>query len=137
MSTPPEKTQIRIEDFKSEDQELAQKFATVINKFTDQTINLFTKNIDYDNLNRQLVTVQIQLDGGGVIINNPQVKYSLRDGRVRGAIVVGATNISSPGTYPTNTPFISFTFSNGLLTIVNVTGLQNSSTYSLVIELIG
>lgn len=137
MATPPELTRIRVEDFKSDEREMVGKLAGQINRFFEQVTSLFNKNIDYDNLNRQLSIVNVKIDGSGNVINNPQVKYTLNTGRVRGVNVVLALNNTNPGTYPTTAPFLSMTFANGIMTIVNVTGLQNNSDYNLTLELIG
>ncbi len=137
MAQPPKINRIRIEDFAPEDRALASKLASNVNGFMDETIRLFNKNIDFENLNRQVVKVTVQIDNSGNIVNTPQAKYTLRNGRLQGITVISALNVDSPTTYPTTAPFVSFTFSDGLLTIVNVTGLQNNSNYNLTLELIG
>lgn len=137
MSAPPRIRRIRIEDFAPEDRALASKLAGNVNDFMDQTISIFNKNIDFENMNRQVAKANVQIDNSGNVINSPQVKYTLRNGKLQGINVISAINIDSPTTYPTGAPFVSFTFSDGLLTIVNVTGLQNNSNYMLTLELIG
>jgi hypothetical protein len=51
--------------------------------------------------------------------------------------VVSASNQTNPGIYPTAAPFVSFTYSGDIVTILNITGLQANSQYSLTLELIG
>lgn len=137
MSQPPELTRIRIEDFKPEEQEMVGKLSGSINRFFEQVTNLFTKNVDFDNLNRQIIKVQVQIDGSGNVINNPQAKFTLRANRVQGLTVISATNDNDLTIYPTSAPFVSYTFNNGIITIQNVSGLQINSSYTLTLELIG
>lgn len=88
-------------------------------------------------MNRKLIVVNVKINGSGQVINNPQIRYSLTNGKVSGVVCVSATNINDPGIYPTTTPFISYTFNSGILTILNITGLQINSEYNLTLELIG
>lgn len=133
----PDIKRIRVEDFKSEDQDLVGKLAYSFNSFADQVINIFNKGVDFENLTRQIVTVMVTVDGFGALVNPPKIKFDMRSGKVQGLSVISATNINNPGVYPTTAPFVSFTFSANIITILNVTGLQNNSQYSLVLELIG
>ncbi len=137
MSRIPDIKRIRVEDFKKEDQDMISKIAYSFNTFADQVINVFNKNVDFDNLNRQLIEVQVELDGTGAVVNPPKAKFNLRNGKISGISVVSAVNTQDPSIYPTNSPFVSYTFTNGLLSVVNVTGLQVSSKYKLTLELIG
>lgn len=128
---------IRVEDFEKQYQDLVSRLGYSINSFYDDITNVVNGNIDFDNMNRQLVTVDVTIDNTGAVVNTPQVKYLLRSGKVNGLIVAGAVNINAPATTPTSAPWVSYIFSNGILTINSVTGLQNNSQYRLTLELLG
>lgn len=125
---------LRVEDFEQDDQALISKIAFVYNVFADEVYNTLNKNIDYDNLNRQFVTINVFIDNTGKLINPPQIK-TLLNGRVRGLNVLNAINLIDSSIYPTTAPFISWTINSDILTILNITGLQNNSQYSLSLEL--
>lgn len=125
---------LRVEDFDQDDQALISKIAFVYNVFADEVYNTLNKNIDYDNLNRQFVTINVAIDNTGKLINPPQIK-TLLNGRVRGLNVLNAINLIDSSIYPTTAPFISWTINSDILTILNITGLQNNSQYSLSLEL--
>ena len=125
---------LRVEDFDQDDQALISKIAFVYNVFADEVYNTLNKNIDYDNLNRQFVTISVSIDNTGKLINPPQIK-TLLNGRVRGLNVLNAINLIDSSIYPTTAPFISWTINSDILTILNITGLQNNSQYSLSLEL--
>lgn len=127
---------IRTEDFKAEEKTLIEKLSSSINTFQDDVYRLLNGGLDYSNMNRQLVEgISIVIDSAGKVSNSPSIKTSVK-GRIKGVIVVFARNELSSSTYPTNTPFISYTLTDNLLTILSVTGLQNSSRYSLNIEIL-
>lgn len=127
---------IRLEDFKQEDQPMAEQLGRALNPFMSQVYRQVNGNLGFENLNRQLKTVEVKIDNSGAVINNPQVKIVLRS-KVAGLKVISAINEVNSRVYPVSAPFISYTTNNDILTIVNVTGLQNNSTYSLTIEIIG
>ena len=137
MAQPPELTRIRVEDFKSEEQEMVGKLAGSVNRFFEQVTNILTKNVDNDNLNRQIVKIQVQIDGSGLVVNSPQAKYTLRNGKIQGLNVISAINDNDLTVYPVSAPFISYSFDDGILTVLKVSGLQNNSNYTLTVELIG
>lgn len=126
---------IRTEDFESEYTELINKVGDAYNSFVDEVYQVLNGRVDFDNLSRQLVDVTIVIDSAGKMVSTPQIKLNLAV-RLRGINVVRAVNLINPNTYPTNSPFVSFVATNTVLTIVNVTGLQNGSQYQLTLELL-
>lgn len=126
---------IRSEDFPSDEQESISKIGLVYNNFADEVYSILNGRVDFDNLSRKLVDVLIVIDSTGKLINPPQIKLDLAN-RVRGTNVVRAINQVNPTIYPTNAPFVSFDATSTILTITNVTGLQNGSQYLLTIELL-
>lgn len=127
---------IRAEDFKSEDQDMISKVAYIFNDFANSVYQVLNKQIDYDNLNRQLVSVNVVIDSNGAVQNPPQIKLSLV-GRIRGTVIINAVNVDNPNIYPTTAPYLSWT-SNAAnsLTILSISGLQPNSKYTLTVEVI-
>lgn len=126
---------IRTEDFDSESQDIAGKIGEIYNNFADEVYQALDGRIGFDNLSRKLVDVVIVIDSAGKVKNPPQIKLDLPI-RLRGLTVVRAQNQVNPVTYPLAQPFVSWTATSTILTILNVTGLQPSSQYLLTLELL-
>jgi hypothetical protein len=127
---------IRAEDYKSDEQDMVSKLARVISPFLDNVYAVLNKGIDFDNLNRQLVDIDITIDSSGNLVNPPQIKNTT-NGSLRGINVINAINLVKPGVYPTTSPFVSWSINGNIINVLNVTGLQASSQYRLTLELIG
>src|SRR6266850_6730244 len=112
---------LRAEDFNSDDQTLISKIAFIYNSFVDEVFQTLDNGVDYNNLNRQIAQVSIKIDNTGKLINAPSIKTTLRT-KVQGINVINAINQVNTGTYPTSTPFISWSLGNNLLNILNITG---------------
>lgn len=127
---------LRSEDFKSDQQDLINKIAGIVNQPFEEIYNILSNNVDFINLNRQIVQVNVTIDKNGKIASAPQIKVTLKS-RVIGTNVINQINLNDPGVYPTSGVNVSFTTSGQILTILNVAGLQASSQYQLTLELIG
>lgn len=126
---------IRTEDFKPEQQELADKLGFVYNDNADLTYQTLSKGIDYENLKRQLVTFVVNMDKNGKVAQSPEIKLNLV-GRVLGVQVLNAVNINNVNIFPTGAPFVSWTVNSNILRILNITGLQASSQYQLTLDIV-
>lgn len=142
MGTIPQLRQIKPEDFDSKDQKLVQKLAFPFNNFMQQVVTAFSNNIDFNNLNQQLVTFTVTVDSTGAPTVPVQFTNNLKT-KVIGIICINAANQSSTIRYPTSTPFISYTTNAKLVTITNIAGLgipsgqTNSDSYTLTILTVG
>lgn len=132
IEIPPK---IRTEDFPPEMAETIGKLAGIYNNFADQISQVINGNIDYTNLKRQVVSVDITTDAAGKAINPPSIRYTLGS-KLQGINVLNATNLVNSNIYPVSHPFVSWTINGSQVVILNVSGLQASSQYRLVIELI-
>jgi hypothetical protein len=129
--------QLQVQDFDASQQKLIAKIGYIYNDFALSVYHLLQKGIDFTNLNRDLIVVQINIDSAGKLINPPQIAFNLQD-NPKGVVCVSATNMTNITVYPVSAPFISWSInSNGKLLLNHVTGLQASSKYSLTLELIG
>lgn len=129
----PEK--LRTEDFDSEHQDTVGKIAKIYNQFTESVFRVLDGNIDFTNLSRQIVTIDITTDATGKLVNPPQIKLTI-PGRVNGLNCISAINLVKSDVYPTSAPFISYSVGNSILTILNVSGIQNNSQFRLTIEVL-
>jgi hypothetical protein len=132
IQIPP---RIRVEDYAQEDQELVGKLSGNISNFMDEVYRAINGGIDFENLTSKLIDVDIIISSSGALVNPPQAK-NVTNSRLKGIVVVNAINLVNPGVYPTTTPFVSWTTTNNIINILNVTGLQNGSQYRLTLQLI-
>lgn len=123
------------EDFKDENRELISKVAYSLNPFMDDLQGALNKNLTIaDNLDINQKTIDIKVDGSGTVIGSNKLKTDLNR-QCEGLTVIQVTNITNPTSYPTGTPFISFTETNGVISINNITNLTASNQYKLKINL--
>jgi hypothetical protein len=122
------------DEFGEDDKDVAERIGNYYNFFVEQATNIINGNIDFDNLNRDLITLEFTVDGSGIPIQN--TRFSADIG-IKGMSVINATNLTNLAVYPTGSPLISFTGSGtGVYTINHVTGLPASNKFRLVIEVI-
>lgn len=132
-------TRITEEDFAQEDLELIQKLARSLNPFLEQVSQAMSKNIDFDNLNQEVLTFTLKVDALGKPLTTSQIRHSLKT-RPKGLVCVSARNLTNPTTYPTGTPFVSFSFSGSdysVLTINAISGLPANMDFELTLIVIG
>jgi hypothetical protein len=128
---------IRIEDFKDDQKDLITKISDLVAPFMDDVFRALDGSIDFDNLNRQIVDIEVMINASGQVVNNPQVKTTFKTQKVRGINVINAVNLVNSSVYPTSLPMVNFTINGSLMTILNIVGLQANSRYRLTLELIG
>lgn len=123
------------EDFKAEDRELIDKLSFVLNPILEQLNNAFNKNIDFDNLNRELITFEVTLNAQGMPLSALEIKSSLKT-KCKGLNIMSVTNLTDSA-YPTGAPFITFTLNGSNIQIQHITGLLANKKYRIVMESIG
>lgn len=142
MALIPTQRFIKPEDFDQKDQKLVQKLSFPFNTFMQQVVSAFTKNIDFNNLNRQVNTFTVSVDSTGKPTSPIQFKNNLAT-KLYGIICINALNTSSVIRYPLAQPYISWTQNASTITINNIAGLgipdnqTNSDVYTFTVECIG
>lgn len=139
MGRIPDVKRIRQEDFPSDQQEMVGKLGYSINTFMDQVVSLFTGNIDFINLNQEIKTVTVRVDGSGNLVSTPKIQTSIRTSPA-GILCISARNKNNTGVYPDGQPFVSWTINslnNSVINVLNVSGLQNNSEYVLTLLILG
>lgn len=123
---------IIIEDFQDEDRETVSKLANILNYFMTQVTDIVNGRLDYENINKQAVTVDVTVDATGKPLQS--TNFSAQQGLL-GGVVLRAQNLTNSAVFPTGQPFVSFTpVQSGLYRINNITGLQPNNKYRLTLE---
>lgn len=136
MGRIPDIKRIQKSDFEEKYQSLIEKLSFPINSFFEQTRSALDHNIDFTNLNQEIITVDVIVDVNGVPTTNIQYRSSLKT-KVIGHAAINALNISGAAGFPTGQPFITFSQTDKLVTILNVTGLPANTKYRLIVLSIG
>lgn len=123
---------IVVEDYEEEFRPLIEKLSFILNRFMDQTVLQINGNIDVDNLKVDRLTFKTKLTGGSPD-TDLQVKTKIK--KPAGTWVIRALNKTTGTNYPTTAPFISYEHnsSTGIMTIKDITGLQDSDEWELTI----
>ena len=135
MSKMDSVKRVRVEDFPKDSRETIQALAPILNSFMEQVVNIFDGNVDYENLRKDLVTVDVTTIDG-VPTELTRVKFDLT-GKAVGTDVIRAQNLSNTGEFPIAQPFITFVTTGNLMTIRHISGLQNNVKYRLTVEIKG
>ena len=123
------------EDFEPQYQTLISRLGYVLNQFMSDTVNIVNGNIDFDNLNQNLVEFDISVDANGKPVKISSVNVGKTN--PRGLTVIRVQNLTNSTSYPSGTPLISYTpIGNNSVTVNHITGLQANSTYRLTVIVI-
>lgn len=123
------------EDYDAEDRELISKLAEVYNPFAEQITNILDGNIEFDNLNRQVIEFKVKVDSNG--IPSQTTKFSATKTNFTSSNVIRLTNRTNPAKLPAGGPFVTFvSLGNGIYTVRHITGLYAGDEYLVRIELI-
>lgn len=123
------------EDFDKEYHQLIDRLAYVVNTFMEQVTQQVNGNLDFTNLNQDIIKVKLSLDSAGLPKNNQKLRTNLIN--PKGLLVVKARNLTDNAVFPTTAPFISFTSVGTVITVQKITGLQADNEYELTIMIIG
>ena len=120
------------EDFPEESQEVVSRMGGILNYFMEEVVELSNGNVDFENLEQQLLTFEAQVDSDGTPVINDKILTDKIN--PNGLQVVKAQNLTNNSIYPTGQPFISFTPSgDGFLKIDNIAGLPADNKFFLTV----
>lgn len=123
------------EDFDKEYQDMIDKLAYTLNSFMDQVVAQVNGNIDFTNLNQELVTFTMTVDANGTPVGNNLFKVSQTG--IAGFIVINAVNKTDSTSYPTHTPMIFGVTSGSTVKVNKIKGLTANEKYELTVMVIG
>jgi hypothetical protein len=122
------------EEFKAEDQDMASSIAGSYNEFADELYSIVNGALDFENLARRKVDIDLNVGANGSITGNATVNTSLSF--VSGIIVMNAVCTSNSALRLTASPFASFSYKgNGQFTINYLLGVP-SGKWRLTLEVI-
>jgi hypothetical protein len=125
---------IIVEDFAEEDRDAVGKIATVFNSFADEVVELTRKKINFDNLARSLVTIDITVDADGIPKGVSQINTTLST--FSGKNIVHVQSLAG-GANVVSTPYLDCTYQgNGIVRIVKFYGLPPNKKLRISIEFI-
>ena len=127
---------IAAEEFESEMQPTITQLSATLNPFLEQVSNAFNKNIDFDNLNQEVLQFEVTVDASGVPTTALELRYGVK-GRPRGMAVIQAFSLSATPAFPTAAPFITYDFNNGNIRVRHVAGLPANKKFQLSVILYG
>ena len=123
------------EDYPAEAQEVISKLGASINPFADQVMQAFDGNIDFDNLNQEVVFFDVEVDTNGVPKTQIEIKSNLKT-KVRGYNIIRIDMINH-NTFPSGMPLIFFRASSDIVVIEYIKGLPANKRYRITAIAIG
>lgn len=126
---------IIVEDYPEEARPTVEKLATVINSFMDEVVSLSRNNVDFDNLDRSLIVLDIEVNADGTPkgIDKINTKLSTYSGNK----IINVQSLKG-GDNVTSAPYLDCTnLGNGLVKINKFHGLPSSKKIRITIEFIG
>lgn len=123
------------DDFDKEYQSLVDRLSFSLTPFMEQVVSAFNKNIDFDNLNQEIINLETEVDSNGIPKINREIKNPLKT-RIKGIYCVSAQNLSD-NTLLTGAPFVLYTIESNMIRIAQITGLPADKRFNLSIILIG
>lgn len=132
MGRTPDLKRVTAEDFPKESQALVRKLGFIINSFHEQVRNVLNKNIDFDNLNQEIIVLSFSTNQNNQPLNQLNFKSNLK-GRIQGMSVVKTVITSSNTQFAETLPILSWNQSGNLVTITHMGGLLPETGYELTI----
>jgi hypothetical protein len=122
-------------DSKASPTKIVETVAGSYNEFADELYQVVNGQLDFENLARRMITLEITFDPTGKPTNNSSIASGLS---YVSMIHIGkAQNLSNSAVKFTQTPYIDWTLQgNGIVKINYGIGFQSGSKYRLVLELI-
>ena len=126
---------IVVEDFKQEDRDTVSKLASTLNTFMEETVNALRKNLDYDNLNRSKISLDVTVDALG----RPQGVSQINTGLLSysGKTILDVIPFNAADSV-ISAPYLDCTYQgNGVVRINRILGLPAGKKMRVVVEFVG
>jgi len=123
------------EDYEEDFQESAEMIAGSYNEFADEIYQIVNGGLDFENLARSLVSIDITFDASGNPVGNSSIVTRLA---YVSMIHLGKVqNLTNGSARLTQIPFIDWTYTgNGAVRITYGIGFTAGTKYRLVLEII-
>lgn len=129
-------TRINQEDYPSESQPTIEVLAGSLNPFLERVSEAFNKNIDFDNMNQEVTTFEVELRATGIPKAATELRCNLRT-KPRGFQTIRVENVSLNGQFPVATPFVTFGIKDNNLVIQHIAGLPADTKFRITGIIIG
>lgn len=122
-------------DSEASPQEIVETVAGSYNEFADEIYQVINGQLDFDNLARAKVSVDVTFDASGKPVGNVVVASNLSS--VSMVNIGKVQNLTNSAVKFTQAPYIDWTLqSNGIIKINYAIGFATGNKYRLVLELI-
>jgi hypothetical protein len=123
------------EDFDAEQQELVEGIAGSYNEFADEVYGVINGQLDFENLARAKVSLEITFDATGKPINSSSISVNLASVSM---IHIGKVqNVTNASARLTQLPYIDWSFQGGGIIKINYgVGFTAGNKYRLTLEII-
>lgn len=133
----PNIKRIVVEDFKEEDRDTVERLSYILNEFMQNVQTLTNKRIDFDNLNRELVTFRVITNASGVPISDLTLTTTFV-ATAHGGKVLSVRNLTNSSALLSSAPFVDFySTKNNQFRIKQITGLITGNQYEITLEIVG
>lgn len=132
MGRIPDLKRITKEDFPEKYRDLIEKLAFPINSFHEQVRSVLNKNVNFENLNQELKTLNFTTNENSQPINALTFNSGLST-RVQGMIITRIVITSDNTAFAETQPVISWTQNEKLITINNISNLEPETQYSITV----
>jgi hypothetical protein len=118
-------------DYPEDNQKLIEQLGRQLNDAIEQLFAAVNGKLTFnDNILSSSREVEVIVNTAGIPLNRTSISLDRSD-VVNGCIVISVVNKTNAASYPTTSPFISFTQNGTQLFIDHVTGLQANNRYLL------
>ena len=125
---------IIVEDYPEETRETVGKLAAILNPFMEEIVELSRKRIDYENLSRSLVVIDLTVDANGIPKGVGQINSGLSS--YSGNKIIDVRSLSG-GANVVSSPYLDCSFmGNGVVRINRFHGLPAGKKVRISIEFI-
>jgi hypothetical protein len=124
---------INASDYPEEMRDAIDTLGGNLNSFMEQVVELSRGNIDFDNTSQELIILDITVGSSGLPSSTVNIRTNKKPVPL-GFHVISARNISAVNSFPTGTPFISFTPKGNFLTEINhISSLPANQKFRLTV----
>lgn len=107
-----------------------------LNPLIEQIIGAFDKNINFDNINQELLIFEAEVNASGVPKNTLNIKTNLKT-RINGCFVINISNLTNANALLIGSPFVSYSLITNGIVVNQITGLIPDNKYRISIVVIG
>ena len=118
-------------EYTEEDAQTIETLASSLNPFLREVNDVINGNVDFDNLKQNIIQFETIVDATGT----PNVEQvNVGTSSITGLYVISARNTVNSSSYPTGTPFISFTpTGTNVISINNISSLPANEKFLLTV----